>query len=338
MNSSLGLTIASPPNIDATLVNLAKAEIASAKSVLIGTHLNPDGDALGSALAVSLYLDGLGIVNELICHHSPPRNLQFLPGIERVKQVPSASEHDLGIVVDLDAFDRLGTTERYFHNCKKTIVIDHHLPHQAPGDLRIVDSEAPATAIIVTRLFLAFQADFTPDIATCLFTGVVTDTGSFRFRNTNPEALALASLLLDQGANLEQVSEEIFQSRPESSARLLGLMLDQMHLEDKGRIAWAILRQSDFIRLNARDEETEGFVNELLSVDTVLVAVLGRETGPGITRVSLRSRAKIDVAEIARPFGGGGHMNAAGLTFEGDPKESMQKLIRSIQDCLASYS
>lgn len=310
--------------------------VKSASSVLIGTHLNPDGDALGSALAVSHYLDGLGIQNEVLCHHLAPRNLRFLPGVSRIQQTPREEKYDLGIVVDLDSLERLGNTEPYFANCAKTVFIDHHVPHDAPGDLRIVDTSAPATAVILTRLLLLLGAEITPEIATCLIAGIVTDTGSFRFRNTTSESLSLAAKLLEQGGNINLVSESVFQSKPLSSARLLGFTLERMQLDCDDRLCWSVLTHEDFEQNHAVDEDTEGFVNELLSIETVQIAALFREPKRGKIRCSIRSRGDFDVAAVARIFGGGGHKNAAGCTFEGPIEESVEKLISELRNCLAS--
>ena len=196
--------------------------------MLIGTHLNPDGDALGSALAMSHYLTSLEIPNEIICHHAAPRNLHFLPGVDLVHQVPQLEFHDLGIILDLDTLERLGDTAPFFEKLPRLVVIDHHVPHEAPGDLRIVDTSAPATALILTRLLRDLGATFSSEIATCLLTGIVTDTGSFKFRNTTPEALSLSATLLEHGADLNQISEEVFQTKPLASARLLGHTLETM--------------------------------------------------------------------------------------------------------------
>jgi phosphoesterase RecJ-like protein len=310
--------------------------VAGASSVLIGTHLNPDGDALGSALAMSHYLDGLGITNEVVCHHVPPKNMRFLPGITRVRMEPTAAEHDLGIILDLDSIDRLGTTAPFFEACRSTIVIDHHVPHEAPGDLRIILTDASATAAILSKLFLELDAKITAAMATCLLTGIVTDTGSFRFRNTNPDALILAGQLLRCGADINQISEEVFQRKTEASARLLGQVLETMHLEADNQLAWAVIREADFERIGAKDEDTEGFVNELLAIETVQIAALGRETKPGKVRVSLRSRGDLDVAEVGRQFAGGGHKNAAGCTVEGDVEPAMRELVRALERCLES--
>ena len=325
-----------PMTVTADLAPALLGEIENASSILIGTHLNPDGDALDSALALSHYLDGLGVTNEVVCHHLPPRNLLFLPGVERIRQTPRRKDHDLGVMLDLEVFDRLGSAAPYFAACPRLIVIDHHVPHEEPGDLRIIDTTAAATALILTRLLIALHAKITPEIATCLLTGIVTDTGSFRFRNTTPEALSLSAALLEKGGDINQVSEEIFQSKPLSSARLLGHTLEHMCLACDDRLAWSLLRHTDFEDTGARDEDTEGFVNELLSIDTVQIAALMREAKPGKIRVSLRSRKGYDVAEVAQLFGGGGHRNAAGCTFEGDPAEAERQLVERLKACLES--
>jgi phosphoesterase RecJ-like protein len=316
------------------LVQSFKNLVERSSSVLIGSHLNPDGDALGSSLAMSHYLTGMGIQNEVVNHHPAPRNLQFLPGINKVRQAPVGEKFELGIVLDLDSLDRLGNAEPYFAMCDRLIVIDHHVPHEAPGDLRIVDTSSPATAILVARLFEALGVEMTPAIATCLFTGIVTDTGSFRFRNTTPEALQVGARLLEQGADLNLVSEEVFQSKTVASARLLGLALETMHMESHDRIAWAAIYNHDFMRFEAKDEDTEGFVNELLSIESVQIAVLAREPKIGKIRVSLRSRGDLDVAAVAREFGGGGHKNAAGCTFETDMETAVSQLIHGLNVCL----
>jgi phosphoesterase RecJ-like protein len=316
------------------LVQSFRRLVEQSSSVLIGTHLNPDGDALGSALAMSHWLTSRGIFNEVVCHHPAPRNLEFLPGVSRIRRAPQQEKHELGIILDLDSLDRLGDTEPFFSGCDRLVVIDHHVPHEAPGDLRIVDTAAAATAILVARLFEALEVEISPAMATCLFTGIVTDTGSFRFRNTTAEALQVGARLLECGADLNLVSEEVFQSKPVASARLLGLVLETMNLEAEDRIAWSVVHHHDFFRFEAKDEDTEGFVNELLSIHSVQIAALAREPKPGKVRVSLRSRGNLDVAAVARMFGGGGHRNAAGCTFEGDLESAMEQLLPGLKACL----
>jgi bifunctional oligoribonuclease and PAP phosphatase NrnA len=318
------------------LVQAFNNEIEKASLIMIGTHLNPDGDALGSALGLALYLEQRGKEVEVLCNNEPPRNMKYLPTVKRVRQTPKHNDHDLAIIVDLDSLERLGKVEKYFYEPGRMIVIDHHIPHQAPGDLRIVDTKASATALILAQLFTQLNAEFTPQIATCLYTGIVTDTGSFRFRNTTSDTLAAAALLLEKGADLERVSEEVFQSKQLSSMRLLGHALETMKLDSDNQLAWAALSYRDFEWANAADEDTEGFVNELLSIDTVQIAALLREPKPGKVRCSLRSRGSYDIAAVAREFGGGGHKNAAGCTFDTDLVEAEHLLIEVMRKCLAS--
>jgi phosphoesterase RecJ-like protein len=313
-----------------------REELSHVSNVLIGTHLNPDGDALGSALAVSLYLDTLKIKSEIICHHDAPRNLRFLPHVNRVKFEPRDEKYDLGIILDLDSLERLGRTEPYFASCQRLVVIDHHIPHAAPGDLRIVDTSASATALILTRLLIELKAKISPEMATCLLTGIVTDTGSFRFRNTTPEALSLSAYLLECGGDLTLISEEVFQSKTLSSVKLLGHTLEVMRLACDNQIAWSALSARDFELTQARDEDTEGFVNEMLAVTSVQIAALMREPKPGKIRCSLRSRGNFDVAEVARHFGGGGHRNAAGCTLDMPLEEAEARLVERLKACLGS--
>jgi phosphoesterase RecJ-like protein len=311
-------------------------ELKNASSVLIGTHLNPDGDALGSALALAAYLDRLGKDVEVLCHHPAPRNLRFLPGVSRVRQEPREEKADLAIMVDLESKDRLGDVRDYILQTPRLIVIDHHVPHEEPGDFRIIDVTASATALIITRLLIELEAEITADMATNLLTGIITDTGSFRFRNTTPEALSLSAILLERGADLARVNEEIFQRKPLSSTLLMGHLLDTMRLECSNRIAVGVLTRNDFERAMASDEDTEGFVNEMLSIDSVEIAAILREPKPGRIRCSLRSRGDLDIASVAREFGGGGHRNAAGCTLDLEIGDAEETIVRRLRACLAS--
>ncbi len=310
--------------------------LRSARSVMIGTHLNPDGDAIGSALALSHFLDSIGTYNEVLCNNLAPRNLEFLPGVERVRLEPSGVPFDLAIVVDLDALHRLGKVQPYFEAMETLVVIDHHVPHEAPGCLRIVDVESPATALILMKLLKAAGATLTPDIATCLLTGIVTDTGSFRFRNTTAESLTASAELLEDGADIVKISEQIYQTKPLTAVRILGRMLDHLQLSSDQRIAWSHLSLADYTETEATEEDAEGLANEMLSIDTVQIAMIIREPKPGKIRCSLRSRGDWDVATIARQFGGGGHHNAAGCNFETTLSDAVAKLVTAAGRCLAS--
>ncbi|HRJ26587.1 MAG TPA: bifunctional oligoribonuclease/PAP phosphatase NrnA [Fimbriimonadaceae bacterium] len=325
------------PDLDRHLVAQFQETTRSARRVIVGTHLNPDGDALGSALAVSHYLDALEVENEVVVHNGPPYNLKFLPGSDRIRHQSQWDDHDLAIVLDLDSLDRLGKVRETFESVPRMILIDHHIPHHEPGDLRIVDPTSPATALLLAELFLAFEHPISPAMATCLLTGIVTDTGSFRFRNTTPDSLAIAATLLKLGGDISLVSEEVYQKRPLAATRLMGFALENLQLSPDGRVCWSVLRLEDFDRLGASEEHTEGIVSELMAIDTVQIAALIREPKQDRVRASLRSRAGIDVASAAREFGGGGHKNAAGCTFMDESIDQVeQKLVQRLRQCLES--
>ncbi len=305
--------------------------------IVIGTHVNPDGDALGSALAFSFALDQLGLTHEVYCHHPAPRILEYLPGLERLRQTPEdLTPPDLAIILDLEALDRLGPLRTFFESARRTIVIDHHVPHEEPGDLRIVTTTSPATAAILADLFLESEITINADMATCLLTGIVTDTGSFRFPNTTAHCLHAAAALLERGARLNELVEHVYMSRTIPAMRLHGWAMSRLKLDCENQLAWTVIPLSAFEECHASDEDTEGLVNEMLAIGSVQVAAILRESKLGRIRGSIRSRGKIDVAEAARQFGGGGHKNAAGVSFEGDIWDAERALTEALRQCLAS--
>ncbi|MBS1715357.1 MAG: bifunctional oligoribonuclease/PAP phosphatase NrnA [Armatimonadetes bacterium] len=313
--------------------------LSESRDVLIGTHLNPDGDAIGSALAVSLWLDKKGIPNEVLCHNMPPGYLQFLPGSGRVRQVPSRSGHDLGIVVDLDSLERLGSCRASFEAFERLVLIDHHQPHESPGTLRIVDPKAPATAAILCDLFAEVgrktAADVVDaDMADCLLTGLLTDTGSFRFPNATAHSLHQAGWLLEHGASLTKVADEVYLNRDEPAVRLLGEAIRSMRMDCDGRLAWVVLTPETFQAFHAEEEHTEGIVNEILSVRSVRAAFVLRAGKYGKVKGSLRSKGGLDVAKVAQQIGGGGHKNAAGVTIDGTLDEAERIVVAALKEAL----
>lgn len=308
---------------------------STAQRILIASHLNPDGDALGSALALKHYFEALGKQVEVLNQHQTPYNLLFLPGQEAVKQSPDHPEADVYVMVDLNNIERLGTVAPYFEGKSPLIVIDHHVPHTSPGDLRIVYPNHAATAEIITELLLELGADISPEIAQCLLTGIVTDTGSFRYRNSSPQAMHSAAMLLEKGGDIVEVCEEVYARKPLQSIKLLGRTLEKMQLAVDDQLAWAVLGQSDFVELGARQVHTEGLTNELLSIQTVQIAAVIREEAGGAIRASIRSREGHDISQVAKVFGGGGHVNAAGCTFvDLSLAEAESNLIREMKRCL----
>jgi phosphoesterase RecJ-like protein len=311
-------------------------EVRAAKGVLIGTHLHPDGDAVGSALAVSHILDQLEVEHEVLCADPPSYYLKFLPGTERIRQKPKGDGHSLGILLDLEARNRLGNVNKYFDECSRLIVIDHHIPMEYPGDLRIVHVESPATCSILLDLFKESDIKITPQIADCLLTGILTDTGNFRYPNTDAHSLHTAGYLLEQGANLPRITEEVYMRKERPAMELSARAVLSMKTACGGRLAWATLPVSLFEELGANEQHSEGVANELLCVKDVMVAAVLREGKPGKVKGSIRSLGNIDVAAAVGQFGGGGHANAAGVSFSCSLEEAEDQLVEALKQCLGS--
>ncbi|MBL8059629.1 MAG: bifunctional oligoribonuclease/PAP phosphatase NrnA [Chthonomonas sp.] len=316
-----------------------EAVLARTRKAVVTTHMNPDGDAFGSALAMSFFLDRRGIDHEVVHHDGhTPFTLKFLPGVERIHQTWRDSEEpDVAIVLDLNNLDRIGMPQSEFIATVPTMVlIDHHVPHQSPGDLRLVDTSSPATCLILFELFKHIGAKITPEMATCLLTGIVTDTGSFRYGNTTTAAVEAAAELSELGADIVKISQESYMKKELASTLLLGTGLHKMHLEENGQLAWTVLDSPDFEGAGASEEHAEGLTNELLSINTVQIAAVIRQPPGRKLRASIRSREQYDVSAVARLFNGGGHKNAAGCTFTSSIQEAERDLIVELKKCLAS--
>lgn len=312
------------------------AELLAAGSVRIATHVNPDGDALGCSLALLHAVRAMGVRAELLCNNPAPLNLVFLPGSNEIRFEPVETPPDLGLVVDLNVLHRLGKVAPWMEECRQMAVIDHHEPGEGLGDFSYVNAREAACAMMVFDVLKQWKVEITPVMATCLLTGIVTDTGSFRFPNTSERSMHLAAELIGLGADISKIGEEVYQKRDLAAVKLESAMLDRMKLEVNGRLCWSYLTHEDFQASGGSDEHTEGLVNDLLSINTVGVAVLFREPKQGKIRCSLRSRREYDVASIAQGFGGGGHRNAAGCTFEEDMTSATDKLIGTLRKCLES--
>jgi len=319
----------------ASLAPALWARLAGAKRVVIGSHISPDGDAIGSALALSHALDQLKVPHDVLFRDEPPDNLRFLPGTENISHATDGGPWDVAVVLDLEALDRLGSVQPCLESAPFMVVIDHHLPIVAPGDFRVVDTTYPATCSILTELLQHSELEVTPEMALCLATGILTDTGNFRYPNTTAKSIHQVAWLVERGANISYMSDEVYNQRAIAAARIGGFAQEKMTVVGGGRLAYCTLPYAKFEEYGAVEDDTEGVVNELLSVKGVHVAFLLREAKPGKVRGSVRSRGDLDVAAIVREFGGGGHKNAAGVSFTGDPFEAETQLREAILAGLA---
>jgi len=290
------------------------------KRFAITTHLSPEGDAVGSALALRLLLRRLEREALIVLQDPVPQNLRFLKGTEGVRtplELPQRLEEpELWFVLDCAGLDRVGEeVRRLIEASGRPIVnIDHHIDNSSFGDHNYV-RQAAATAQLVFELARAFGA-VDPEIATCLYAGIVADTDSFRNDNTDAHVLRAAAALVEEGARAREVAINLYERRRPGELRLLGYSLLHARLEDS--IVWCELPLKVFAELGASPQETEHLVEELRALEGVEVAVLFKELERGRVKVSLRAKHGFKVNEVARRFGGGGHEQAAGCIVEGE--------------------
>ena len=297
---------------------------------LLLTHVNPDGDALGSMLGLALGLEQSGLRVLRLCADPVPASYRFLPGAERVTAELPALPTMLAIAVDADGLGRVGKFAPELERVCTIIDIDHHATEKAFGDLRWVDPGAAATGEMVFRLLAAMGAPVTPDIATCLYTAILTDTGRFCYSNTTPRALRIAADLVRAGARPVDIYRGIYENKSFSASKLLGLALGRMRQVADGRIVFSTLAQEDFRSAGSTADETEGIIDHLRAVRAAQAAALFTELPDGSVKVSIRSQGATDVGEVALRFGGGGHVNAAGCTMPGPSEQAQERVLPAL--------
>jgi len=305
----------------------AVAALRSADRIVVATHENPDGDAIGSLTAAAAGLRGLGkqVRAYLEPHSTIPSELRLLDvdGLERNLD-PAGLRGWTLLAVDCATARRLGRGHEPLIEAAATVVdIDHHYDNTRFGDVNLIDGAASSSAEILLDVLVALGVELTPEVAQALYVALVTDTGRFQQRTTGPSALRMAARLVDAGVDIQRVYERVFETVPLRKLRLLGRVIGHLVLYEDGRIAISHVSRSDFAELDAAESDTEGLVDHLRAIQRVEVAALIREPprdGPGVppNRVSLRSRGAIDVSEVARRAGGGGHKQAAGFSSSGD--------------------
>jgi phosphoesterase RecJ-like protein len=292
--------------------------IRAGQTFLISSHTNPEGDAIGSVLALSLGLKSLGKKVEVLIQDPVPEMLMFLPGVEDiVHQVHSSTRFDIAFALDCGGPDRLGNAVQEVKQAGKIINIDHHTGNSYFGDFNLVDPAASSTAEIIYDLFQAIPIEFTKPVAENIYTGILTDTGSFRYSNTSPKAFAIARACLLAGVDPWKQAEKIYETQPLARLRLLKLALATLEVTADGRISSMMVSRKMMEESGASTGLTEDFINYPRSLEGTEVALLFREISSDEYRISFRSRGTVDVAKIAREFRGGGHPNAAGCTLEG---------------------
>jgi len=309
---------------------LLEAFRASPRFILT-SHARPDGDALGSVLALAEILDQLGRQTDVVFADPVPLIYRTLPNVERIHHTPSAADiadHSIpAILLECDGIARtglLGLEDRPLIN------IDHHASGRHFASVNWIDEHACAVGAMVYQIALAAKVEITPSMATCLYTSILSDTGAFTYSCTNADTFALAHDLAVRGASPSQIARDIYFSNPASKIRLLGAALSNLQCE--GSVAWSWVTSSDMERTGADAEDCEGVVNYLIGIAGIESAVFLRELpSANQFRLSIRSKGKLDVSQVAESFGGGGHRNASGCTIDGSLSEATERILSQLR-------
>jgi len=293
---------------------------------LIACHENPEGDAIGSELALALALRRMGKTATVLNADPVPGNLRFLPGADTVLFEEDGSGYEVAVVVDCGSPERTGRVGAELRKCPVLVNIDHHRTNGDRGELSLVDPDAAATGLLIHRVLVAMGYEIDLDVAVNIYVAVLTDTGSFHYGSSTPEAFAVAGEMVRRGVDPWAVAEKVYETQSENRLRLLGRVLDSLETTLGGKVASITTLRADLAGFSAGKDALEGFINSPRSIVGVEVAVSFREEEGGVYRVSFRSKGRVDVAAVATGFGGGGHHNAAGCTVPGSLPEVKRKV------------
>ncbi len=310
--------------------------IRSHRRFVVSSHINPEGDALGSAIALASLLKRMGKQVTLANDGGIPKAFDFLPCMVPVLSRPRAGfKADVSVVVDVPTFSRVGSMQRLIRRVPTVICIDHHVSNQRFADINWVDPKAAATGELIYRLYQAFGVKPNQAEALCLYVSIVTDTGSFRYMNTTPAVHRIVAELIATGVSPLKVAQQLFESYSAADLKFLGTILCAIKQTPDGQIVWLEVPHQLLKDSKAGPEIVDELVNYPRSIRTAQVAFVLRPTEDGKrVRVSMRSKGTVDVDQIARTFGGGGHMAASGCTVEGTLSQARGKVVKVVRQVL----
>ena len=308
------------------------AALKTSSSVAILSHIRPEGDTIGSALGCHLVLKTLGKEVATFNPDPVPKNLRSLPGAAEVIQADRLPcPFDCYLAVDATDPGRLGGLLKAVAPESLVINIDHHGSNTRFGTYNWVDPEASATGEMIYRLVREMGVPLSREVATNLYVAILTDTGSFHYANTTPQALRVAATLIEAGVVPQRVSELLFDQREVAELLLLGTLLTKMQVSPDGVVAWMEVTQQMLEQRGLGKDALEDLINYPRSIKGVVVALLFKDEGQEVVRVSLRSKGDVDVAAVAKVFGGGGHKNAAGCTLGGSLPEVRERVLGEVR-------
>ncbi len=312
-------------------------QLRASKTICVVGHVRPDGDCIGSQLALSLALKNEGRKVSCWNEDSVPDKLAFLDPDHLLEKPERGMDFDCVIATDCASYERLGKCVPAIEQRKLLINIDHHQSNTRYGDINWISAREASTGELIFKLLKAASWPITPKIADCLFTAVSTDTGSFQYATTKPMTYNTAGELVKRGANVAKICDEVYQSYPMSRVRLLKHLYNKFRLTHNDQIAYLWLKKKDFSRTGADTTESEGLIDHIRDMRPVEIACVFEEIEPDMTRISLRSKNnKVNVSEIAALFGGGGHQAAAGAKISGSPLSAQRRVIAAIKKALDS--
>lgn len=306
--------------------NQVKEVILQSKTAIVACHKDPDGDALGSMLAMYFILSKVGLEVFMYCCDDIPVVYKFLPGIEKVIKHPPKREFDVLITVDSSALERIGDKKI---KAKKIINIDHHPDNKNFGDINCVELKG-SVAEIIFYLAKVFDVEITYEMALALYVSIVTDTGNFRYSSTCSDTFKIAKELIEKGVVPSYVSNQIYDTKTIEGIKILAATLSNICYTEDKKILWSLITRDMIKSCQARSDDIIGIIDCLRAVKNPEVVVLFREDKSGIVKVNLRSKGKINVSKIANEFGGGGHFQAAGCELDIPINEACDKVISLI--------
>ncbi|MFA6281002.1 MAG: DHH family phosphoesterase [Candidatus Omnitrophota bacterium] len=311
--------------------NLKRAakSIQEAKTIAISSHINPDGDSIGSLLSLGLGLESIGKHVCMLSQDGVPKKYRKLYGANRIKNTTD-KKYDLAIAVDCGTKELLGKNfEKVFKQAKKTLEIDHHEFRIPFGDISLIDTKAAAVGELIFLLLGELKVNITKHVAESILTSLIVETDSFRLPKVRAFTFKVCEHLLDRGVDYYKLADMIFWSKNKKAAILSGICLSRCKFLSNGSLAWSIIRKNDFAKIKGEDEDVDTVADEIRSIQGVKIAVFFRENSHKTFRVSLRSKEKINIAKLAESYGGGGHFDVAGCKIPNNQKAVSELLSRA---------
>ena len=314
-----------------TLDNILE-EINKAETIVILTHENPDGDAVGTSLALYHSLKQMGKNPDIIIPVLP-RIFEFLPGTNEIKKESNVEKYDLAISVDCATIKMLNGFSNYFEDAKVKISIDHHSTNTMFGDFNYVSPDAPACAQVLLVVLEYLKVEVTKEIGTCILTGIITDTGGFKYSGVTAETFEFVAWLLNKGINVSKIYRKVLQTKTRANFELNRIAADRLEFFEDGKIAYTYITKEDEEKVHAESGDHEGIVETGRDIEGVEVSIFIRQTDKGC-KISMRSNEYVNVSDVCLLLGGGGHAHAAGVSMQCAIDQAKEKILRQVKSVI----